>query len=156
MPKQITLDQTGCWLDGNQGWNNNYRVVYRAQEWGFKIDSEDEMIVEAYRLDGDKPAIFELLLDKLGEDDWKPWKSLSDAYREFNGGDNHSLEREAEKLAEAAQEGVTGQGELCDKATEYLDSLAPDGYAFNWDMGELSLLETHANQCTSCAQRWGA
>lgn len=31
-------------------------------------------------------------------------------------------------------------GELVDKATEYLQSLAPDGYVFVWDKGGLSLI----------------
>jgi len=31
--------------------------------------------------------------------------------------------------------------ELSDKATDYLQSLAPEGYVFEWDMGELSLIQ---------------
>lgn len=30
-------DMVGCWLDGNQGWRNSYRVVDRATEYGFHI-----------------------------------------------------------------------------------------------------------------------
>lgn len=49
-------------------------------------------------------------------------------------------------------EAITGQGGLVDKATEYLESLAPVGFHFEWDMGELSLLpcseiEGHGPDC---------
>lgn len=37
-------------------------------------------------------------------------------------------------------ERVNGQGGLCEKATEHLESLAPVGYHFEWDAGELCLL----------------
>ena len=43
---------------------------------------------------------------------------------------------------------VIGQGELADKATEYLQSLAPSGFVFEWDMGELCLI--HSEDCTGC------
>jgi hypothetical protein len=39
-----------------------------------------------------------------------------------------------------AWEVVCGQGGLVDQATEYLESLAPSGFHFEWDAGELSLL----------------
>ena len=31
--------------------------------------------------------------------------------------------------------------ELSDKATDYLQSLAPEGYVFEWETGELSLVQ---------------
>jgi hypothetical protein len=37
-------------------------------------------------------------------------------------------------------EAINGQGELSDQATEYLQSLASEGYVFVWDAGELSLM----------------
>lgn len=49
--------------------------------------------------------------------------------------------------------------DLVSQATEYLDSLAPEGYAFHWDMGELSLLclcqieGTEENVCDKCKER---
>lgn len=53
--------------------------------------------------------------------------SALDAYR--NDTDN-----------EDAHEAIMGQGGLSDMATDYLQSLAPAGYVFEWDMGELSLM----------------
>lgn len=47
-------------------------------------------------------------------------------------------------------EAVIGQGGLVDKATEYLESQAPEGYHFEWDMGELSMLpcsEIEGDEC---------
>lgn len=37
--------------------------------------------------------------------------------------------------------GVIDQGDLVDRATEYLDSQAPEGYCFTWRDGELFLEE---------------
>lgn len=37
-------------------------------------------------------------------------------------------------------ESINGQGELSDRATEWLQSLAPTGYQFVWDTAELSLM----------------
>lgn len=69
---------------------------------------------------------------------------------------------------DGAYDAMLDQGGLVDKATEYLDSLAPEGFAFNWDMGELSLmclcqiegteengeaLKSDTNQCSRCDQR---
>lgn len=34
------------------------------------------------------------------------------------------------------------QGGLVDEATEYLDSIAPEGYYFDWDVGELCLVRS--------------
>lgn len=90
---------------------------------------------------------------------WKRWR----------GGDMSHLESVTFE-DEDGSDWMDGQGGLVEKATEYLDSLAPDGFAFNWDMGELSLLclcqiegteenealmKTHNNQCATCEQRWG-
>jgi hypothetical protein len=32
----ITANMAGCWLDGNQGWHNNHRIVALAMGWGWK------------------------------------------------------------------------------------------------------------------------
>jgi hypothetical protein len=37
-----------------------------------------------------------------------------------------------------AEEAIVGQGELADKATDFLNEKAPEDYGFEWDMGELS------------------
>lgn len=123
MTKRITEDMAGCWLDGHYGWTNHYRVVDRAQEWGFQIDADEQKLVDVYRLNDDESEVLKLLLaDREGD-------MPTDADR-----------REAEGLIEDAADVMLGQGGLVDKATEYLDSLAPEGMAFYWDMGELSLL----------------
>lgn len=93
----ITADMAGCWLDGHQGWHNNYRVVDRATEYGFVVP-----------------------------DDYR--SALTD-FRE-NGHD----------CAMNSWDAITGQGELSDMATDYLNNNAPDGFVFVWDMGELSLM----------------
>jgi hypothetical protein len=35
---------------------------------------------------------------------------------------------------------MISQGGMVDEATEHLESIAPAGYHFEWDMGELSLV----------------
>lgn len=35
---------------------------------------------------------------------------------------------------------VTNQGGIADEATDYLDTLAPEGYAFGWHEGNLFLM----------------
>lgn len=35
MTEKITPDMAGCWLEGSQGWHNTYRIVDRAEEWGW-------------------------------------------------------------------------------------------------------------------------
>lgn len=47
-------------------------------------------------------------------------------------------------------EAVIGQGGLVDKATAYLESLVPEGYHFEWDAGELSLLPCSEIEGDSC------
>lgn len=37
-------------------------------------------------------------------------------------------------------EAVNGHGELSDMATDYLQERAPEGYVFEWDCGEFSLI----------------
>lgn len=46
-----------------------------------------------------------------------------------------------ETLSEDEWESIHGQGELCDKATEWLQELAPEGHLFVWDAGELILMD---------------
>jgi hypothetical protein len=72
--------------------------------------------------------------------------ALTDWYRERGGdGDDApglTLSTGETLDALSAWEAVAGQGSLSDKATEYLGGLAPVGYAFEWDMGELCLIES--------------
>ena len=127
MDPAITEDQVGCWLGGHMGWHNTYRVIIEyAVEYGFPLDDDDKKIVDVYRIShegSDLAAIVGYLRERLGD----------------APADEDALRAEAEGLAEVAWEAVAGQGGLSDKATEYLNSLAPEGYAFNWDDG-LSLL----------------
>lgn len=56
MTEKITPDMAGCWLDGSQGWHNTYRIIDRAQEWGWTGPSEEgwegwEDVVSRYRAD---------------------------------------------------------------------------------------------------------
>lgn len=41
---------------------------------------------------------------------------------------------------DADTETVIGQGGLFDRATDYLNERAPEGFHFEWDMGELCLV----------------
>jgi hypothetical protein len=156
MTNKITKDMAGCWLDGRWGWTNAYRVIEKAWEWGFKTDPADDRLVAVYRLSNDEEAVLALLREELGE-------QAADASEE-------ALIGEARSLIEVANEAVTGQGELSDRATDYLDSLAPEGMAFHWDDGlalmclcqiegteeNMALLKTDKYYCEWCAERYGS
>lgn len=101
--RPVTADKAGCWLDGAMGWHNAYRVVDRAEEYGFVVPPEYTDELRRFR-NSDH--------DELTDDEWL-----------------------------TVQEAISGQGELSDMATDYLQERAPAGYVFVWDMGELSLLE---------------
>lgn len=92
---EITVADAGCWLDGHFGWHNTYRVIEKAQAYGFVLPNgrEDEDAIARY---------------KAGDPD------IDDA--------------------EAVME-------MSNEATDYLQSKAPEGYVFKWDMGELCLME---------------
>lgn len=102
--RKITADMAGVWLDGARGWYNTCFVVDIAQEWGFPLELEAELIVNAYR----------------------------------NSADTLKLEEgrviETYDISEYAND-------IADDATEYLNSLAPEGFWFEWDMGELRLTD---------------
>lgn len=98
---RIPHTEAGTWLDGSHGWTNSYRVVDRAEAWGWdlgKADGEDvaevRRIVQAYR-------------DGVADDD-----------------DSEEMIR------------------ISNEATDYLCGIAPWGYTFGWEAGELSLYET--------------
>lgn len=106
----IGLDMVGCWLDGHMGYHNAYRVVLRAEEYGFKVPEEYASGMDKYREHGSQIGFEELLTDE-------------------------------------EHEAINGQGGLSEKATEWLEELAPDGHTFLWDAGELTLLtEKEAEQ----------
>lgn len=46
-----------------------------------------------------------------------------------------------DSVSDESHEAICGQGELSDMATDYLQERAPEGYVFEWDMGELSLIQ---------------
>ena len=91
---EITPADAGCWLDGAMGWHNTYRVIERAQAYGFVLPNgaEDEDTIERYKEDSFDPDAGECVM------------------------------------------------EISNEATDYLQSKAPAGYYFVWDMGELSLV----------------
>jgi hypothetical protein len=73
---------------------------------------------------------------------------IRDAYAD--GADSVTLSTGEVLDAGSIGEAISGQGELSDRATEYLESMAPDGYTFLWDTGELSLtaITWRCRQCT--------
>lgn len=47
----IGPERAGCWLNGGQGWHNTYRIVDRAQEWGWtELDAVGQGVVDRYRV----------------------------------------------------------------------------------------------------------
>lgn len=92
----IHAHEAGCWLDGAQGWHNNYRVVRRAVEYGMELPPEDHALLDRYE--------------------------------------------DAHETNDEAAGAIIDQGGLADRATEYLNQHAPDGYVFVWEANELSLI----------------
>lgn len=50
---EITPADAGTWLDGSQGWHNTYRVIERAQAYGFVLPNgaDDEDLIAHYKAD---------------------------------------------------------------------------------------------------------
>jgi hypothetical protein len=64
------------------------------------------------------------------------WKGLG----EWEDGEEILTRYRANERTDDDIEVMIGQGGIVDEATEYLEGLAPAGYHFEWDMGELSLV----------------
>lgn len=62
--RKITEADAGCWLDGHMGWHNAYRVVERAEAYGFTVPAEYREALDAYRASGDGN-------DSLTDDQWE-------------------------------------------------------------------------------------
>ena len=106
---RIPASEAGTWLEGSQGWNNNWRVIDRALAWGWNGGPDGRAFAE----------------------------EISSVYAESDGPETITWEGEEISVAGA----VLDQGGLSDMATEYLDSIAPAGYRFEWDAGELSMIK---------------
>ncbi|MFC8428570.1 hypothetical protein [Streptomyces sp. NPDC057253] len=52
MAPEITPAMAGTWLDGHMGWHNAYRVVLRAEEYGFVVPEDYRDAMDAYRESG--------------------------------------------------------------------------------------------------------
>lgn len=48
----ITPADAGTWLDGSQGWTNAYRVIERAEAYGFVVPEDDRAALDFYRSGG--------------------------------------------------------------------------------------------------------
>jgi hypothetical protein len=159
MTNKITEDMAGCWFDGHYGWTNSYRVVEVATGYGFTLDADEERLLNVYRLDDVEKAVELLMQERLGN----PGQRGEEVAVSMD-----AVFAEAEALHEAAREAVTGQGGLADRATEHLDSLAPEGMAFHWDDGlalmclcqiegteeNMALFKTDKYYCNRCAERY--
>lgn len=109
---KITAADAGTWLEGSQGWHNEYRVVDRAEEYGFKVDECDRRVLTIFR---ESPT---------RHDEQAPgW------------GDGYTV-------SEAA-------GEISERASNYLNDQAPDGYSFVREDG-LSLSYNEEQECEDC------
>ena len=111
---KLTEADAGCWLDGSQGWHNTYRVIDRAYDNGWD-----------------------------GPSDGTPRRDIDAATGLYSVGptdESVTLSTGETLTYDVAYEWIADQGGLSDEATEYLQSIAPDGYVFEWDMGELSLI----------------
>jgi hypothetical protein len=64
------------------------------------------------------------------------WKGLD----EWADGERTVARYRTNEWTDNDHESMLGQGGIVDEATEYLETLAPDGHHFEWSMGELSLL----------------
>jgi hypothetical protein len=57
--EKISIGMAGCWLDGHFGWHNAYRVVERAEEFGFLVPEEYRHAMDDWRENSYKSAWME-------------------------------------------------------------------------------------------------
>ncbi len=100
---RITEADAGTWLDGHWGWHNTYRVVEKAQAYGFKPTVADRKVIRAYEAEEASVVVAGRTLDRGDIGEWAM--------------------------------------EVSNDATDFLQSKAPEGYYFEWDSGELSLIK---------------
>jgi hypothetical protein len=50
--EKISISMAGCWLDGHFGWHNSYRVVLKAEEFGFVVPEEYRDVMDNYCTNG--------------------------------------------------------------------------------------------------------
>jgi hypothetical protein len=51
--EKVEIWMSGVWLDGRFGWHNSYRVVLKAEEFGFVVPEEYRDVMDNYRTNGD-------------------------------------------------------------------------------------------------------
>jgi hypothetical protein len=113
MAAKITPADAGCWIDEINGWESNVIAAEIAMSLGW-LKGRDRS--ETMYLRGEIRAIIR-------------------AYR--NGSDTarfHAVE------IDDVPDQVINQAGITDQATDYLDTLAPEGYAFGWHEGNLFLM----------------
>jgi hypothetical protein len=56
---KVEIWMSGCWLDGHFGWHNSYRVVLKAEEFGFIVPEEYRDAMDNYCTNGNSTLFIE-------------------------------------------------------------------------------------------------
>ncbi|MET7984584.1 hypothetical protein [Streptomyces sp. NPDC005281] len=57
--EKVEIWMAGCWLDGHFGWHNSYRVVLKAEEFGFIVPEEYREAMDNYCTNGNSTLFIE-------------------------------------------------------------------------------------------------
>jgi hypothetical protein len=117
MPRRITPDDSGCWIDEINGWSVHWQVAELAMSLGW-LGSDDPTVEHAITR---RQRISETMR-RRGE-----LRAILAAYKR---GDTATAYRGM--VVDDIAGTVINQGGIADEATDYLNCLAPEGYAFGW------------------------
>jgi hypothetical protein len=128
MTRKITPTDAGCWIDEINGWHAHYQVAELALSLGWLTSKDPAVPLPGYAsTPRRKRAETRARRSEV--------RAVLAAYK---GGQDTARYRQAEIDDVPGQ--VINQGGICDQATDYLSTLAPEGFSFGWHEGNLMLM----------------
>jgi hypothetical protein len=157
--ENITLTETGCYLDNHRGHYITRDVIELAIGWGFIIDPFAKFAVDMYQdHDGDEEFPFEALTE-LADEACKWLNSGQDKCRYCDGGfvdrskwanvdyiPNHVwLDKDNKWRCKYC----TGTGRAPRIEGQNFPPIVPEGYAWDWFDGDFGLYEIDGDDLTA-------
>ena len=124
--RRIAPADAGCWIDEMNGWHVHYLVAELALSLGWLGSKDPSVSYSGEITRRDTIRATACRRDEV--------RAILSAYKR---GDGTTTYRGNEITCVADQ--VLNQGGIADDATDYLNTLAPEDYAFGWHEGSLYL-----------------